>query len=50
MLDPSEQEISLIDIQKRVESWQSLVPHCVTMGYNNGIHSFRNNGTLSSLL
>ncbi|KIW11346.1 hypothetical protein PV08_10646 [Exophiala spinifera] len=46
MLNPAVQEIKLVDIQTRLESWHSLIPHCVTMGYNSSIRSFRNNGPL----
>ncbi|KAJ9646860.1 hypothetical protein H2204_000552 [Knufia peltigerae] len=46
MINPSEQETKLVDIQRRLQSWHSLVPHCVTMGYNSSTHSFQNNGPL----
>ncbi|EXJ81591.1 hypothetical protein A1O1_07655 [Capronia coronata CBS 617.96] len=46
VLDAEGQEAKLLEIQSELESWQSLIPQCVTMSYTADRYSFRNNGPL----
>jgi nuclear transport factor 2 (NTF2) superfamily protein len=46
MMDIARQEAALLKIQSDLDSWHSLIPHCVTMSYTTTSgYSFRNNGT-----
>lgn len=44
MLDLDVHETKLLKIKQDLESWHSLIPQCVTMGYDAIGFSFRNNG------
>ncbi|KIX97147.1 uncharacterized protein Z520_07261 [Fonsecaea multimorphosa CBS 102226] len=46
MLDLASQESRLLNIQRDLESWHSLMPLCVTMNYNTTRSEFRNNAPL----
>jgi hypothetical protein len=44
MLDIGAQEARLLNIQRDLEAWYSMIPQCVTMTYTTNKYSFRNNG------
>ncbi|KAI1619080.1 fungal-specific transcription factor domain-containing protein [Exophiala viscosa] len=46
MMDMGAQESKLLNIQRDLESWYSMIPQCVTMSYTTNKYSFRNNAPL----
>jgi hypothetical protein len=44
MQDWPSQEVKLLDIQSQLDTWYSLIPHCVTLSYHAGNDNIGNNG------
>ncbi|KAF9890510.1 hypothetical protein FE257_005915 [Aspergillus nanangensis] len=43
---PGHREHQLLEIKTKLDTWESMTPHCVTMGYSREASSFRNNAPI----
>ena len=44
--EKAQRETNLLEIKRKLETWYTLIPYCVTMRYSREEPAFRNNGIL----